>query len=397
MKIGRNDFCKCGSGKKYKKCCINTILKDTMKELYLYTDESGNTGLNLFDESQPFFWTCTLVSEVDMDTLEISDLLSLIDVERLHANEIGLSGIEKIANHLIEILRDNKIKFSLTRIEKRYLASLKLFDLIFDSGINRAVHHIHYTHRGLRMLLACYFVNNVDEESQEKFWKNYEFQNPETLIEVLQVVNDNIENNVSDSRAKQLLIDGLKWAILNPEIFIEYTRSKLDSPNVVATTLLVNNINNMAEDGNFKIVKFIHDRQNQFGKSILDSYKLLKNIALDHHPNRLAIDMKQVENFPCPMNITSSDNSVGLQITDIALWLLKRNIEKGLIIVGNSKKLLEFIINNSHIVDLTYNRSMTECERIMSYSMSLDLSEDDLKRGRVMVSEIEESRIKRFS
>jgi len=27
-KVGRNDVCPCGSGKKYKKCCINLKTKD---------------------------------------------------------------------------------------------------------------------------------------------------------------------------------------------------------------------------------------------------------------------------------------------------------------------------------------------------------------------------------
>jgi len=35
MRIGRNDACPCGSGKKYKKCCINKLFKKEMEELYL--------------------------------------------------------------------------------------------------------------------------------------------------------------------------------------------------------------------------------------------------------------------------------------------------------------------------------------------------------------------------
>lgn len=35
MKIGRNDPCPCGSGKKYKKCCINKLSEQRIEELYL--------------------------------------------------------------------------------------------------------------------------------------------------------------------------------------------------------------------------------------------------------------------------------------------------------------------------------------------------------------------------
>jgi integrase len=38
-----------------------------MPNLYAYADESGNTGMNLFDPNQPWFWTVTLVAPHDLD------------------------------------------------------------------------------------------------------------------------------------------------------------------------------------------------------------------------------------------------------------------------------------------------------------------------------------------
>ena len=44
-KVGRNDFCPCGSGKKYKKCCISKVAEiddDNVKILYRF--EPGTYG-----------------------------------------------------------------------------------------------------------------------------------------------------------------------------------------------------------------------------------------------------------------------------------------------------------------------------------------------------------------
>jgi len=43
--IGRNDLCPCGSGKKYKKCCLGNADQDTTSELQSkYRFESGSYG-----------------------------------------------------------------------------------------------------------------------------------------------------------------------------------------------------------------------------------------------------------------------------------------------------------------------------------------------------------------
>ena len=78
-KIPVNSLCPCGSGIKYKKWCgsphgNNYLVSAPEREglsreklLYAYSDETGNTGNNLFDEEQPYFWTGTLISECDIE------------------------------------------------------------------------------------------------------------------------------------------------------------------------------------------------------------------------------------------------------------------------------------------------------------------------------------------
>jgi tetratricopeptide (TPR) repeat protein len=38
MKTGRNDPCPCGSGKKYKKCCLNAVSPTANNSRFIYTD-----------------------------------------------------------------------------------------------------------------------------------------------------------------------------------------------------------------------------------------------------------------------------------------------------------------------------------------------------------------------
>ena len=102
-KIPVNSPCPCGSGKKYKKCCGNPLNpaealfvteKSPSPPLCAYTDESGNTGNNLFDKQQPFFWTGSLISEADLNLsgAEVhKECLALAGVAELHGNELGLA------------------------------------------------------------------------------------------------------------------------------------------------------------------------------------------------------------------------------------------------------------------------------------------------------------------
>jgi hypothetical protein len=58
-KFGRNSTCLCGSGKKYKKCCITADVDavNTQRQRIIYGDEYGSQELkelaNLFKESYP--------------------------------------------------------------------------------------------------------------------------------------------------------------------------------------------------------------------------------------------------------------------------------------------------------------------------------------------------------
>lgn len=176
-----------------------------MKQLYAYTDESGNTGSNLFDKEQPVFWTGTIISEFNLDITgenTIKKSLEILGTHRIHAKEIGLVGIEKISNLILECFKKNNCSFVFTQIEKRYFASLKFADLILDNGINKAVSAAHYGIRLLRMMLVYSFIKQVSPISQEEFWIAYGSGNIEKFKKVLERVKINIVNKINDQREK---------------------------------------------------------------------------------------------------------------------------------------------------------------------------------------------------
>ena len=91
------------------------------KILFAYTDESGNTGDNIFDKTQPYFWTGTLFSEVNCEVFgksTVDECVSLLGVNELHANILGLPKLEIIANRIKALIRKNDYSFIIKSIIK---------------------------------------------------------------------------------------------------------------------------------------------------------------------------------------------------------------------------------------------------------------------------------------
>jgi len=99
--------------------------------VFAFTDETGNSGLNMFDRNQPFFWTGTLLTPVDWDALHPAihqACLSRAGCAELHGNQLGFAGIERIAGKLMQLFQRYKVFFLFTRIEKQHLVATKLGD-----------------------------------------------------------------------------------------------------------------------------------------------------------------------------------------------------------------------------------------------------------------------------
>ena len=83
MKPGRNDPCPCGSGKKYKKCCLDKDFEKTgsddslMKKLITEILEFAQKKLNhLISDAYSFYWDEFDPEEHidDQDTMQMADI-----------------------------------------------------------------------------------------------------------------------------------------------------------------------------------------------------------------------------------------------------------------------------------------------------------------------------------
>lgn len=88
--------------------------------LYGYCDESGNTGLNILDSKQAFFWLAAFLSEYDLNKTaksDIDNICRVLDVEELHINELGIKRVNSISNMLLKIFERNHCSCVFARID----------------------------------------------------------------------------------------------------------------------------------------------------------------------------------------------------------------------------------------------------------------------------------------
>ena len=245
-----------------------------------YTDETGNTGLNLFDPGQPSFWTGTLLTPVDLDRLDPAihrGCLERAGCAELHGNQLGLTGIEKVAGKLERLLYRYRMRFLFTRVDKKHLAGTKFVDTLMDSGINEAVSNLHYGVRFHRLYLAQAIVGLLTIEDRVEFWDVYAKADAKGFVRILLRLQGRVEACIRDPRTRQLLLDAIAWAVVHPDPLLEGTRSEMDSPNVVALTLLIEMLHQLNERHGLVIGTFIHDEQKQFGKWLKTAYDLSRN------------------------------------------------------------------------------------------------------------------------
>ena len=408
-KIQRNYPCPCGSGRKFKKCCGSAAVAMAKAGVRLehpvraYSDETGNSGNNLFDPGQPYFWTGTLVCEGDIDREGAklhAKCLAMSGRSELHGNELGLSGIEKIAPVLRELLAKVKGHFLFTSIEKHHLAATKFYDVLMDSGVNHAISNLQYAFRTLRLSLAVQFVQMLDDLDRREFWEAYENSDQEKFRAVLARALERLlvahEVGVYHDRTVEILRDGIEWGIKYPEPLLEERMGELDSPNVVAFSLLVAQLHELHRKTGIRVGTFVHDEQDQFGKSLAITFKLLKRLSFERTIMSSMLDLKELPTFDSELEMRSSEHSIGLQLADVGLWLMKRFYDTEGKVHGNCRLLAEQIIRDGSIEHFTLRSMQEGVEELMKTLVALPFEMQDETKGRELSAEFEEHRQERM-
>ncbi len=238
----------------------------------------------------------------------------------------------------------------------------------------------------------------VSSGGKRKFWQVYAAGDARGFARILRRLEGRIHSWVDDKRTRQLLLDAIAWGIANPEPLLEGTRSPLDSPNVVALTLLIHELHRANQDDRVLIKTFIHDEQQQFGKHLKTAFDVSKRFGnVDStSPLALMINMKQMATFDCEFRSTSSATSFGLQVLDVALWLMKRFTDEPDTVQGACRELAELVSNRGFVSEFTEESLLREVARGLDVVMSRPITPEQERKGRDLLRQFEASRLERM-
>lgn len=196
-----------------------------------------------------------------------------------------------------------------------------------------------------------------------------------------------------------MLRDGLDWGIANPKPLIGDGLHELDSPNIVAFSLLVSMFHKLHQETGAKVESFVHDEQDQFGRFLKEHYRIFKSLDFKRTITASLLDLTELPTFDCELVMRSSEASVGLQLADVALWLTKRFLETRGAIHGKCRDLAELIVRRGDIEPFTLDdmqTGVTAMMKQMEKEMPWPTDPETMESARKIKQEIEENRQRRM-
>lgn len=305
--------------------------------MYCYVDESGNTGANLFDPTQPVLYYGVVASKANLDVLAEPILRTArhaLGVERLHAAELGVRRLSEVTAILTQFALKRDVRFSLFKVVKRDHAIISFFDQVFDAGLNSAVPWPHYW-TPLRYILLSKVAHLFDEETAKMAWAARQEINPSKAADKLQSICTILQRRLStipDARSRDLISGALTWAAANP-MEISYGVGNKDSalqisPNLVGFQQVMQYIGEQARRQSRQVRQIVVDRQTQFNRAqgeLSEIYRALRGHKQSMGPGMPEMDMTNIPEVP--LVFRPGDESAGLEIVDVVLWVAKRHIE----------------------------------------------------------------------
>ncbi len=332
--------------------------------MYAYIDETGNTGSNIFDLEQPIFITAALITKTNFDIIykkEIKKISKIIGEDEIHANVIGADRVEEIAEPLLKLFKKCDARFFVSRIEKKYLATTKFVDTLFDSFENKAVPWHVYNMRPMRLLLVFKIASILTEDTAKKFWSSILERKKSKAYEIFLESLADLESNISelpDKRSRQLISEAIQWASENPESIYIHNNSKAARlghlPNLAVFPSLLEGIEHRSKLWKRKVIEIVHDRQSQFESSLRDWHELYKNASPDVITWTMGEKYKLRRVEGSNFRISSAAESPGIQAVDTVLWLFKRTIDEKPL-RRNSAKLINHVFTRAYQSDLSFS------------------------------------------
>lgn len=368
--------------------------------MYVYVDETGNTGDNIFDEQQPFFVTAALITKTNFDVLRrnaVTEVAKSLGVSSLHAAELGIGRLNSVAEKILTVLKACDARIFVSRVEKRYLAATKIIDTVFDSFENKAVPWHVYNLKHLKLIILfklAYYV--FDNELARRYWECLMCRNEARAYELFaDACHDTIPRleALPDARSRQIAASAFAWAAENPREISVYSATKESRyghlPNVVGFINLMDGVERQSEIWKKRVNTITHDRQSQFEKTLAYWHEMLSNADPTpiHWPGLPAHKLQRV--FGSKFVVSSGNESPGIQLIDVIMWLFQR-MNRGDEIGFECSRLMDHILSKGYHSDFSFDGVYKHLSDEMRPIMEADMSEEQLDRGREMVKMFDE-------
>jgi Protein of unknown function (DUF3800) len=368
--------------------------------MFAFVDETGNTGANLLDESQPDFFTAALITKTNFDMVYAADVARLakkFGSESLHGKDLGFGRVEEIAADLLKIFKKADARFFISRVEKRYLLASKIFDTFFDSGENAAAPWHVYNIRPLRIVIALKVATIVHEEVAKQFWTmlldRSDARQKAALPGICQALIDRV-GELPDQRSRDIVSDTLTWARDNPETIHIHLDSRQarhgHMPNMVAFTNLLEGLEGFSKRWERRVRRITHDRQSEFEKTLAFYHELYSNAS--DEPIQLIGETHVLQKVVgSEFEVKADTESAGIQAVDIVLWLYLQ-FTRGEEFPPNCAKLMNYVFRHAHMHDFSFEGVNNRIEREFGHILRGDLTEEQEAQARQMMQLAEQRR-----
>ncbi len=375
--------------------------------MFAYVDESGNTGYRIFDPEQPMFLTAAMMTKTNFDAIRRGDLAAVarkVGVNALHANELGVGRIEEIADDLLVIVKQADARFFVSRLDKRYLATAKVFHTSFDAGEYLAGPWQAYWIRPLRLTLMFKIAEYIlTEEIARTVWDcvtaTTEQKSKALFLQAAEAMLAGAAS-LPDARSQQIVTEALQWALANPENFSTHLRDKINrnahTPNFVAFSNLMDGINRASRAWKRPVREIVHDRQSQFERTLIQWHEIYSRPELVngdpiHWPGEdEPITLSRVPGSQFRM--ATEEASPGLQVIDVVLWLFKR-VTTDKEIGPRGARLLTRVFQRGYQSDLSFDSVGDAVERKLEDIWDAPFTEEQKRIGAELMAMSEENRI----
>ncbi len=366
--------------------------------MYVFVDESGNTGAHLFDEAQPIFLTVALMTRTDFDaiyTKPIANLARAVGDTQLHAAKLGVARIEEIARPLHKLLQRADPRFFVSRVEKRYIVATKMFDLLFDPGENRAASPHIYLMRPLRITFAVKFAEIVTEDMARDFWSSMMETNPDRARGgMIQFCDDVLAllPGVQDKGFVERIGPAIEWARENPEAIYFHSDGRIARqghlPNLVGFGNLMDAVEVQSQAWRRPVRRIRHDRQSEFEAPLRWWHDLYANASPERVPLMMGEMFKAQRAGGRTFEISAAEASPGIQVTDVIMWLFNR-LHREKEIGADSWRMMQWVFRRARQNDFSFDGVLGALDERYAHIMTEPMDEARLDAAREQLAMID--------